>query len=187
MLALGGISINAVIWRMIKSPHIIGSFRSGSYYLPSQRLQHKRDRPLGRAVVFDELAAAPEAHEDGVVGDVQDDDGDFAIGVEGGGGDEVVAVRGAGDAFCARADEAGELAEDVVRGVVSDPAGGGVACGDGAAADAGGDAGMARAVALVEEEVPDGPGFGPVVEVGDDAAGEVEGGVPVAADAGFAV
>lgn len=150
-------------------------------------LEDEGNRPIPRDIVFDELPASPDAHEDGVVGEVQHDDGDFAVGVEGGGGDQVVAVRRAGDALRAGADEARELAEDVMRRMVGDLAGGGVAIHDGAAADAGGDAGVARAVALVEEEVPDVPAFGPVVEVGDDAAGEVERGVPVAADAGLGV
>ena len=75
--------------------------------------------------------------------------------------DEVVAAGSAGGALGAGADEAGELAEHVVRGIVGDLAGRGVGVDDGAAARARA-AGVARAVLLVEDEVPDGPPCIPV-------------------------
>src|SRR5450759_667746 len=114
-------------------------------------------------------------------------DGKIAVGVEGGGGDEVVAVGSADDAFGAGTDEAGELAQNVVRGVVGDFAGGGVGVDDGVSVHAGDIAGMTRAVVLVEDQVPDIPALGPVIEVGDDAPGEAQGGGPGAADAAFGV
>src|SRR5258705_85657 len=131
----------------------------------SYGLQDEGDRRIGRALVFDEFATQPDAQERLSVLEVEDDDGNFSVGVEGGGGDEVVAGGSRGDAFGAGTDEAGELAQNVVRGIVGDFAGGGVAVGDSGSMDAGDAAGMTRAVVLIENEVPDSPAFGPVVEV----------------------
>src|ERR1039457_3673990 len=141
-------------------------------------LQDEGDDRVGGALVFDEFTVQPDAHEFCVVLEVENDDGDFAVGVEGGGGDEVVAVGSADDAFGAGTDEAGELAQNVVRGVVGDFAGVGVGVDDGVSVQAGDIAGVTRAVVLVEDQVPDIPALGPVIEVGDDAPGEAQGGEP---------
>lgn len=156
-------------------------------YLFSNRLHHKRHRPVPRDRVFHELPGAPDAREHRVVLHVQHHHGDFAVGVQEGGGDEVVLGRCAGDPLRAGADEPRKLPERVMRGVIAEFAGVGVAVDDGAAADAGGDAGVARAVLLVEDQVPHAPAFGPVVEVHDDAAREFLGRFPIAADAALAV
>ena len=151
-------------------------------------MQDEGDGRVGGALAFDEFAVQPDAQEFFAVLEVEDDDGNFAVGVEGGGGDKVVAVGSADDAFGAGTDEARELAQNVVRGVVGDFAGGGVGVDDGVSMLLAGDiAGMTRAVVLVEDQVPDIPALGPVIEVGDDALGEALGGGPIAADAAFGV
>jgi len=150
-------------------------------------LQDEGDGRIRWALAFGEFAAEPDAQERLMVLEVEDDDGDFAVGVEGGGGDEVVTGGSRNDAFGAGTDEAGELAQNVVRGVVGDFAGGGVGVDNGASVDAGDAAGVTRAIVLVENEVPDIPALGPVVEVGDDALGEAQGGGPGAPDAAFGV
>src|SRR5258706_7832921 len=77
----------------------------------SYGLQYEGDRRIGRALVFDEFATQPDAQERLSVLEVEDDDGNFSVGVEGGGGDEVVAGGSRGDAPCAGTDEAGGLAQ----------------------------------------------------------------------------
>jgi len=58
---------------------------------------------------------------------------------------------------------------------------------DRAADDAGNAAGVARAVVLVEQEIPDVPTFGPVIQGRDDALGEAQSRCPSAADASFGI
>ena len=79
------------------------------------------------------------------------------------------------------------MAHDVVGRVVGNLAGGGVGVYHGAAVDAGDVAGVAGAIVLVEDEIPYIPALGPVVEIGDHAAREAQGGGPCATDAPLGV
>src|SRR5579859_2044302 len=78
-----------------------------------RRLYGLQDEGNGRvrgALVFDEFTAQPDPHERFVVFEVEHDNGNSAVGVEGRGSDEVVAVGSTDDAFGSGTDEAGELA-----------------------------------------------------------------------------
>jgi hypothetical protein len=97
-------------------------------------LEEEGDGGAGRARVPEGLAIAPDAEEGFLVFEVVHDDGDGAVGVEGGSSDELVAGRGAGDAFGAGADETRELAEDVVWGIEGEFAGSDVSVDDRAGA-----------------------------------------------------
>jgi len=128
-------------------------------------LQDEGDSRIRGALAFDKFTAQPDAQECFTVLEIEDDDGDFAVGVEGGGGNEVVAVGSADDAFGAGTDEAGELAQNVVRGIIGDFTGGGVGVDDRVSVPTRSRdiAGVTRAVVLVEDEVPDIPALGPII------------------------
>src|ERR1039458_10268314 len=81
-------------------------------------LQDEGDGRVGGTLVFDKFTVQPDTHECFMVLEVKDNHGDFAVGVEGGGGDEVVAVGSADDAFGAGTDESGELAQNIVWRIV---------------------------------------------------------------------
>lgn len=142
---------------------------------------------VGGAGVAEGLAVAPDAEEGFLVFEVVHDHGDGAIGVEGGGGNEFVAGRGAGDAFGTGSNEPGKLAEYIVWGIEGEFAGGSVSVDNSAGARTRGAPSVARATFLVAHKVPDNPTFGPVVEVIDDVPSKPESRGPIAPNSAFRV
>ena len=116
---------------------------------------------MGRTCDFRRLAFDPEVEGDFLVALVQDDRGDFTLGVNEGRGEERAAAGRGGDAFRAGAYEFGEVA-DVVEGVGVDEAARTRVCVERGEAEV---ADVIRAAGLVQKDVPVSPGRRAVVEV----------------------